>query len=140
MPTGPQNGRFHSAPVTGFKALANEKAVLKSTRDREAKAAKTSPAEAASKTAASPAASAPVKAATVAQTTPQSPAFSAKQANKAEPALGAPEGKQRKGPRLSKAAPEGAYQSPKILKGEPIGAEGKKASASAAPKNRKKPV
>jgi NADH-quinone oxidoreductase subunit E len=39
VPVGPQNGRFRSAPVTGFTSLADEKAVLKTTREREAKAA-----------------------------------------------------------------------------------------------------
>lgn len=39
VPTGPQNGRFFSAPITGSVALTDEKAVLKTTRDREAKAA-----------------------------------------------------------------------------------------------------
>ncbi len=39
VPTGPQNGRFFSAPITGSSALTDEKAVLKTTRDKEAKAA-----------------------------------------------------------------------------------------------------
>lgn len=37
--TGPQTGRVFSAPLTGFTSLADEKAVLKTTRDKEAKAA-----------------------------------------------------------------------------------------------------
>ena len=37
---GPQNGRIYSGPITGLTSLLDEKAVLKSTRDREAKAAK----------------------------------------------------------------------------------------------------
>lgn len=45
VPTGPQNGRHFSAPITGFTSLANEKAVLKGKGGRQAKAAK--PAEAA---------------------------------------------------------------------------------------------
>lgn len=36
---GPQVDRYFSAPEGGFTALADEKAILKSTRDREAKAA-----------------------------------------------------------------------------------------------------
>ena len=37
---GPQNGRIYSAPITGLTSLLDETAVLKSTRDREAKAAR----------------------------------------------------------------------------------------------------
>src|SRR5690606_7939804 len=36
---GPQNGRIFAAPATGLTTLTDETAVLKSTRDREAKAA-----------------------------------------------------------------------------------------------------
>ncbi|SJM35729.1 NADH-quinone oxidoreductase subunit E [Mesorhizobium delmotii] len=36
---GPQNGRITSEPITGLTTLKNEKAILKTTRDREAKAA-----------------------------------------------------------------------------------------------------
>lgn len=39
VPVGPQNGRWLSAPLTGLTALKDEKAVLKSTRDKAAKAA-----------------------------------------------------------------------------------------------------
>ncbi|MGB6117752.1 MAG: NADH-quinone oxidoreductase subunit E [Mesorhizobium sp.] len=34
---GPQNGRTYAAPISGFSSLKDEKVVLKSTRDREAK-------------------------------------------------------------------------------------------------------
>ncbi|GAA2874836.1 NADH-quinone oxidoreductase subunit E [Aminobacter niigataensis] len=37
--TGPQTGRVFSAPLTGFTSLRDEKGVLKTTRDKEAKAA-----------------------------------------------------------------------------------------------------
>lgn len=36
---GPQTGRHYSAPLTGFTALKDEKAVLKTTREKDAKAA-----------------------------------------------------------------------------------------------------
>ncbi|RWP49321.1 NADH-quinone oxidoreductase subunit E [Mesorhizobium sp.] len=36
---GPQNGRITSEPISGLTTLKNEKAILKTTRDREAKAA-----------------------------------------------------------------------------------------------------
>jgi NADH-quinone oxidoreductase subunit E len=39
VPTGPQIDRHFSSPAGGFTALTDEKAILKSTRDREAKAA-----------------------------------------------------------------------------------------------------
>ena len=39
VPVGPQNGRHFSAPVSGFTALADEKAILKATRDKATKAA-----------------------------------------------------------------------------------------------------
>ncbi|GAA2816780.1 NADH dehydrogenase subunit E [Aminobacter aminovorans] len=37
--TGPQTGRVFAAPLTGFTSLKEEKGVLKTTRDKEAKAA-----------------------------------------------------------------------------------------------------
>lgn len=42
VPTGPQNGRVFAAPATGLTSLTDETAVLKSTRDQAAAAAKTS--------------------------------------------------------------------------------------------------
>ncbi|KQU77769.1 NADH dehydrogenase [Mesorhizobium sp. Root695] len=39
VPAGPQNGRTGSEPASGLTTLKSEKAILKSTRDREAKAA-----------------------------------------------------------------------------------------------------
>ncbi|MCA0275197.1 MAG: NADH-quinone oxidoreductase subunit NuoE [Proteobacteria bacterium] len=55
---GPQTGRFLSAPLTGFTALKDEKSVLKTTRDKEAKAS----AKAAKAAAVAPAAAAPAAA------------------------------------------------------------------------------
>ena len=37
VPTGPQNGRTFSAPTSGLTTLTDEKAILKETRDREAR-------------------------------------------------------------------------------------------------------
>ncbi|TIR31996.1 MAG: NADH-quinone oxidoreductase subunit NuoE, partial [Mesorhizobium sp.] len=51
---GPQNGRITSEPLSGLTTLKSEKAILKTTRDREAKAAAKAAREAA------PAAAAPV--------------------------------------------------------------------------------
>lgn len=39
VPTGPQSERIFSAPISGFTSLADEKAVLKSSRGRQAKPA-----------------------------------------------------------------------------------------------------
>ncbi|TPK86482.1 NADH-quinone oxidoreductase subunit E [Mesorhizobium sp. B2-4-17] len=39
VPPGPQNGRTGSEPASGLTTLTSEKAILKSTRDREARAA-----------------------------------------------------------------------------------------------------
>ncbi len=39
VPVGPQNGRYFSAPVSGFTSLADEKQILKTTRDKATKAA-----------------------------------------------------------------------------------------------------
>lgn len=61
---GPQNGRFMSAPSTGFTSLTDEKTVLKSTRDREAREARAAAkAEAAAAAAAAGATPAPSNAA-----------------------------------------------------------------------------
>ncbi|MDG4874654.1 NADH-quinone oxidoreductase subunit E [Mesorhizobium sp. WSM4935] len=53
---GPQNGRHGSEPADGLKTLTNEKAILKSTRDKEAKAAAKAAKDAAAAPAAAPAA------------------------------------------------------------------------------------
>lgn len=60
--TGPQTGRVFSAPLTGFTSLTDEKGVLKTTRDKEAKAAS----KAAKAAATAPAAAAPQPAAVAA--------------------------------------------------------------------------
>ncbi|MEO3999123.1 NADH-quinone oxidoreductase subunit E [Mesorhizobium sp. CAU 1732] len=39
VPAGPQNGRVYSAPMSGLTSLSDENAVLKSTRDKQAKTA-----------------------------------------------------------------------------------------------------
>ncbi|RWF48174.1 MAG: NADH-quinone oxidoreductase subunit E [Mesorhizobium sp.] len=57
---GPQNGRHGSEPADGLKTLTSEKAILKSTRDKEAKAAAKAAKDAAAAAPAAPAASGPV--------------------------------------------------------------------------------
>jgi NADH-quinone oxidoreductase subunit E len=127
VPTGPQNGRFKSAPVTGFTSLADEKTVLKTTRDREAKAATKVTKEAAvapsnagkPKTDAaetSPVLKTPSKAkvasATEKAASVSAPAHSAananKTANKVEGAV-----KQRSGAKI-KAEPATAFKAPEV--------------------------
>ncbi|QKC83208.1 NADH-quinone oxidoreductase subunit E [Mesorhizobium sp. NZP2077] len=56
---GPQNGRTGSEPASGLTTLKSEKAILKSTRDKEAKAATKAAQNAAPAAAATPAAAAP---------------------------------------------------------------------------------
>lgn len=84
VPPGPQNGRITSEPASGLTSLTNEKAILKSTRDREAKAAAKAAKEAAPAAAAAPAATAP--AAPV-----QAPAAPVAPSNASKPKTDAPE-------------------------------------------------
>ncbi|MCR5859585.1 NADH-quinone oxidoreductase subunit E [Mesorhizobium sp. J428] len=122
---GPQIDRFYSAPQGGFTTLKDEKAVLKSTRDREAKAAATTAPGAetvAPSNAAKPKTDAPetnpaikspskVKVAPAAeQTKSVAPAVSATAANLAEPAVEKTV-KQRNG-KAAKAEPVSAYKAP----------------------------
>ncbi len=139
---GPQIDRFYSAPEGGFTALKDEKAVLKSTREKEAKAAakaaEVPPSNAAKpatdKAETNPALKAPAKPKPkpAAEAVSVAPAFDKKKADQAEPAVEAVKGKQRTRP----IPPEGAasaYKAPEMLKGEPIGAGGKTV-ATRAPK------
>ncbi len=151
---GPQTDRFYSAPQSGFTSLKDEKAVLRSTREREAKAAAKAPAaaEPAPSNAGRPATHAPetnpaikspseVKAAPAAEDRNPAPAHSKAAANLAEPAVEKTV-KQRNGAD-KKPEPASAYQAPETLKGEPIGvARAKKDVPGAAPKppRGKKPV
>ncbi|MGB3389666.1 MAG: NADH-quinone oxidoreductase subunit E [Pseudaminobacter sp.] len=146
---GPQVDRVFSAPQAGLTSLQDEKAVLKSTRDAEAKAAaKAAKAEAGAVVPPSKAAKpkthaeetngtvkspSPVKVSAKAekkQSAP-TPAADTVAANKAEPLVEAVD-KQRKGP-VSKREPASAFKSPERLKGEPIGAGGRKVGAVAKP-------
>ena len=145
VPTGPQNGRVVSAPLSGLTSLKSEKAVLKSTREREARAA-VRQAKAASEAgdavtvppskAAKPKTYAaetngtlktpsPVKASPKAEkeVSAPAPAFDPVAANKAEPAVEKAD-KQRTAP-VAKSEPASAFKSPELLRGEPIGAAGK---------------
>ena len=142
---GPQIDRFYSAPQSGFTSLKDEKAVLKSTRVREAKAA--AAAAPATETVAPSNAARPktdaaetnpmikspskVKVAPAAeQAKSVAPAHSAKAANLAEPSV-----EKTVKQRISKepkAEPVSAYKAPETLKGEPIGAARAKGDAAPA--------
>ncbi|MBX3580676.1 MAG: NADH-quinone oxidoreductase subunit E [Rhizobiaceae bacterium] len=106
VPVGPQNGRVFSAPLTGQKTLLDEKAVLKSTRDRliaeerAAEQAASDPAEIAPSNAAKPKTDAPETNAALKSPSPEkvsaaeekaasagAPAVNAAAANAAEPAV-----------------------------------------------------
>jgi NADH-quinone oxidoreductase subunit E len=140
---GPQVGRIYAAPQSGLTTLKDETAVLKSTRDREAaeraKAeapaggeADVPPSQAAKpKTDAietSPAIKSPspekVSPAVEKAASAAAPAHDPVAANRAEPAVeGA--GKQRRSRKADKDE-DPARESPKLLRGEPIGPAGKR--------------
>jgi len=138
---GPQIDRFYSAPAGGFTALKDEKAVLKSTRDREArtaaKAAKIPPSNAAKPATdaaeTNPALKAPAKPKPkpAAEAVSATPAFDRKKADQAEPFVEGVKGKQRTRPIPPQGAAS-AYKAPEMLKGEPIGAAGRKAASKPA--------
>ena len=147
VPTGPQNGRIYSAPQPGLTSLKDEKAVLKSTRDKAtrdaAKTAKTGAAVPPSK-AAKPKTHAmetngvvkspsPVRTGAKAEKTQSAstPAVDPVAANKTEPAVEAAI-RQRKGA-APKHEPAAAFKSPERLKGEPIGASGRRVDVPAKP-------
>ncbi|RUM99695.1 NADH-quinone oxidoreductase subunit E [Pseudaminobacter arsenicus] len=147
---GPQVDRIYSAPQAGLTSLQDEKAVLKSTREAEAKAAAKAAKVAATGAVVPPSKAAkpkthametngtvkspsPVKAGAKAEKKQSAAAPVANQsaANKAEQTVEAVD-KQRKGA-ASRHEPASAFKSPERLKGEPIGAGGRKVGAVAKP-------
>jgi NADH-quinone oxidoreductase subunit E len=160
VPVGPQNGRTVSAPLPGLTALKSEKAVLKSTREKEDRAAarqNRAASEAADVASVPPSKAAkpktyaaetngtlktpsPVKASPAAEkeASAPAPAFDPVAANKAEPSV-EKANKQRKAP-VAKSEPASAFKSPELLRGEPIGAAEKKPEATETPSMPKKPV
>lgn len=95
---GPQDGRTGSEPITGLTTLTSEKAILKSTRDKEARAATKAAQNAAP--AAAAAATAPVAPATQAPAAPVAPS------NAGKPKTDAPETSPAlKTPSATKVAP-----------------------------------
>ncbi|MET3579471.1 NADH-quinone oxidoreductase subunit E [Mesorhizobium robiniae] len=93
---GPQNGRTTSEPLTGLTTLKSEKAILKTTRDKEAKAAAEAAQGAASTVAAAPAA--PVAPASASPVAPSKASKPKTDAPETSPAL--------ESPSATKVAPE----------------------------------
>jgi NADH-quinone oxidoreductase subunit E len=92
---GPQNGRGTSEPISGLTTLKSEKAILKTTRDKETKAAAKTARDSASVTAAAPAA-----------IVSQAPAVAVAPSNAGKPKTDAPETSPAlKSPSVTKVAP-----------------------------------
>ncbi|GLS38406.1 NADH-quinone oxidoreductase subunit E [Mesorhizobium tianshanense] len=152
---GPQNGRITSEPITGLTTLKSEKAILKTTRDRgakaAAKAAQAAPEAIVATVAQAPAAPvapskaskpktdapetspalkspSPVKVAPAAEKAASvaAPRHSAANANKAAPEV-EKVSKQRSGPK-TKAEPAAAFKAPEA-KGAQLGAAAKTTNA-----------
>ena len=140
VPAGPQNDRVYSAPQAGLTALQSETPVLKSTREKEARAAtRSAKAAAAAPVAPSNAAkpktdaletSPSIKSPSKAKAAPAdernasvaAPRHSASNANQVSPAVEVST-KQRKGPG-ARPAPVASFTAPENLKGAPIGSAG----------------
>jgi NADH-quinone oxidoreductase subunit E len=155
---GPQNGRITSEPISGLTTLKSEKAILKTTRDREAKAAAkaakaapevivatvaqapagpVAPSKAGKPKTDAPETSPALKSPSPVKVAPETekaasvaaPRHSAANANKAAPEVEKVL-KQRSGP-IIKAEPAAAFKAPE-LKDAPFGAAGKKTAAKPA--------
>jgi NADH-quinone oxidoreductase subunit E len=135
VPVGPQNGRMVSAPQSGRTSLKSEVSIIANARevsDARRAAAMAEPATVPPSNAAKPKTDAPETNAAVKSPSPvkapaanengasKAPGFSATEANKST------EGeKPRVGP-SGAAGPASAFAAPETLKGEPVGAAGKK--------------
>ncbi|WP_256751243.1 NADH-quinone oxidoreductase subunit E [Mesorhizobium sp. Mes31] len=100
---GPQNGRTGSEPASGLTTLKSEKAILKSTRDKEAKAATKAAKDAAPVAATAPAAAAPAAQASAAPVAPSNAGKPKTDAPETSPALKTPS-KTKVAPAAEKAA------------------------------------
>lgn len=139
---GPQNGRSTSEPLTAQTTLVDERIILKSTRDREAKAAAKSAKSAAAGTAVPPSRSgrpktdapetsaalkspSPVKSAPAAErkASVKGPTVDRAAADRAAPEVEKTE-KPRERPRRESSHPKD--ESPELLQGKPIGPGGKR--------------
>ncbi len=148
VPVGPQNGRTVSAPQSGLTSLQDEKAVLTSTRDAEVggespgetkpEGAEIPPSKAAKPQTYAPETNGTLKTPSPEKTSPKaekaesvpSPAIDPVAANKTEPAVEVDER-----PRTANTAQsqQVGLASPELLRGEPIGAAGKKPAKTPKP-------
>ncbi|MCV0398079.1 MAG: NADH-quinone oxidoreductase subunit NuoE [Rhizobiaceae bacterium] len=140
VPTGPQNGRMVSAPTAGLTSLKDEKAVLKATRDREArasrKAAKSDEAVVPPSRAAKPKTRAPETDPSLRSPSPkkssangekkasvEAPKEDRAAADRADPEV---EGEAKKRAHPKGHRDQASKESPEELRGEPIGPAGKR--------------
>ena len=152
VPVGPQNGRTVSAPQSGLTSLKHEQAILKATRDSGAGAARgeetpadaradgaeVPPSKAAKPQTYAPETNGTLKTPSPEKTSPATekatsaspPAFDAAAANKTEPAV---EGEARPRTLPSAQSQQVRLASPELLRGEPIGAAGKKPAKTPKP-------
>ena len=158
VPTGPQNGRVYSAPASGLTSLADEKAVLKTTRDKQRKAAareqkaasKGAEAEVAPSQAAKPKTDAPetdprLKSPSKTKADPkketaasvEAPSGDSRAADQAEPAV-EKDVKPRR--HAGKSPGDKAFRSPETLDDEAIGASGARGAGTSDKAGRAAPA
>jgi len=159
VPVGPQIDRMRSAPEGGTIALKDERAVLKTTRDKEAKAAANEakavaqadaapvppskaakPVTHASETNDALKSPSPVKVSKAAENgaSVKAPAHKAANANKVAPSVEGVE-KQRKS-KAPASEPVAAFKAPEMLKGAPIGAAGQVAQRKPSLEDKNRPA
>jgi NADH-quinone oxidoreductase subunit E len=139
VPVGPQNDRTVSAPQAGLTSLRDEHAVLKTTRDAQASGGDPAGAEVPPSRAAKPQTHAPETTGAVKSPSPEKtsakeeksesappPAYDKTAANKTEPAVEVDERPRKSAAQQSEQV---GLASPELLRGEPIGASGKKTKA-----------
>jgi NADH-quinone oxidoreductase subunit E len=141
VPVGPQNGRTVSAPQSGLTSLTDERVILKSTRDAagqasadaggEAHPAEVPPSKAAKPQTYAPETNGTLKTPSTEKTSAAgekaesaaSPSFDPVAANKTEPAVEVDERQRASNTAQSQQV---GLASPELLRGEPVGAAGKK--------------
>jgi NADH-quinone oxidoreductase subunit E len=154
---GPQNGRVYSAPATGLTSLVDEKDVLKSTRDKQAradaraaKAASSAEPEVAPTQAARPKTAAPetdptLKSPSRVKADParekaesvEAPRVDQAAADRAEPDV--EKSARRRTHAKTRKGDEEAYKAPETLKGEAIGPAGKRRKGEKAEEGQPSP-
>jgi NADH-quinone oxidoreductase subunit E len=142
VPTGPQNGRTVSAPEAGLTSLTDEAAILVTSRDKavegEGSGVEVPPSKAAKPKTYAAETNGTLKSPSPEKTAPAAekaasaaaPAFDTKAADKTEPAV---EVDERSRKHASAHSEQVGLASPELLRGEPIGASGKKVAAEKPP-------